>query len=764
MIRKKVMKKKYYKHLFIVIFFVFTLIFGIFFYFFCSSYISKANEKQLETAYDDLALVSQQFLSTTSEIDTIYSFLLGNSTYALKYLNGIDYNDDSIAELERLMDSAKIFSPYISSIVLYNYVDDAYLTNDKALNMQPFLRTFIADSLKNPSAPINQKTFFNYHSKAFSDNEDITYLSIVYYMFNKNLEKYYCVVFNLDTEILGNHVFSNTQSPACIVNEYGSVAASHISYPNAPSSIPYSWITRASAGIANGHFTHSDKGKDYFVSYRKLEGTNWYSFVKDASKTLNSLYPPYLLLFLLTGLLASLAITLLLVRVLYVPINHTITRFEQIATDSENTLFEIHKNSTDEFAYINTVASSLSGQLQVIKEENKTQLSSLKRAFLRTLLQSKMNESILDQTWELYEPDLNKTSIRLILITIDQISADAPNPDLSFQDLLIIGLEKYFKPLFRYELTPINDTQFVILYVQQQRGDSLPGHIQKLQSLVSIGSNSVLTFVVAEETYTALNLHLGYKNVLKLLKERFVLGYGKIISQTYVDTTLSTLTTYPNDLINNVIDCIKKRDKNAFIRQYDNLAEFLSGYIYQDVIRILIHLITKMSDVMRSITVHDQYLHMDFSSVDELFNSVHTLKETREWFIQIFDQYTLTLRETSMDKNIVYWDAIEKALQEIHEHYNDPNLSIERISEHVGYSSNYFSKIFKSLTGIYLKDYIKNVRINHAQKLLSETDLTINEISNKTGFLNQNYFFTAFKKELGLTPAVYRSQHKKDNG
>ncbi len=79
------------------------------------------------------------------------------------------------------------------------------------------------------------------------------------------------------------------------------------------------------------------------------------------------------------------------------------------------------------------------------------------------------------------------------------------------------------------------------------------------------------------------------------------------------------------------------------------------------------------------------------------------------------------------------------------------------VAEYLGYSTNYFSRIFKSITGFYINDYIRQIRIVKAQELLMNSDMTITTIAEATGFSNPNYFYSIFKKETGLTPAAYRN-------
>jgi len=73
-----------------------------------------------------------------------------------------------------------------------------------------------------------------------------------------------------------------------------------------------------------------------------------------------------------------------------------------------------------------------------------------------------------------------------------------------------------------------------------------------------------------------------------------------------------------------------------------------------------------------------------------------------------------------------------------------------------GLSRTYLSHVFKEVTGMRLRDYLIQVRLDKAKELLSHIDLKIKEIAYDTGFSDPNYFCRAFKKKTGLNPTNWR--------
>lgn len=91
----------------------------------------------------------------------------------------------------------------------------------------------------------------------------------------------------------------------------------------------------------------------------------------------------------------------------------------------------------------------------------------------------------------------------------------------------------------------------------------------------------------------------------------------------------------------------------------------------------------------------------------------------------------------------------------IEKHFNE-KLSLELLAEKCFYSPKYFSRVFKECYGITVSDYIKKTRIEEASRLLSETRLTIDDISKRVGYDDTARFYKYFKDIYGITPREYK--------
>lgn len=99
--------------------------------------------------------------------------------------------------------------------------------------------------------------------------------------------------------------------------------------------------------------------------------------------------------------------------------------------------------------------------------------------------------------------------------------------------------------------------------------------------------------------------------------------------------------------------------------------------------------------------------------------------------------------------------AIQEAARFIYEHYEE-NITLADAALVAHMNTTYFSKKFKESTGFGFKEYLTNIRLQKAIRLLSTTDISITEIAGICGFSDGNYFGDVFRKSFGMSPRNYR--------
>ncbi len=99
---------------------------------------------------------------------------------------------------------------------------------------------------------------------------------------------------------------------------------------------------------------------------------------------------------------------------------------------------------------------------------------------------------------------------------------------------------------------------------------------------------------------------------------------------------------------------------------------------------------------------------------------------------------------------------VEMAKDFIHHNYN--SITVNEISEYIGFTRSYFTTVFKEHTGQSPQQYLKEYRLVRACQQLNQTSLPIQEIAKSVGYDNALTFSRMFKNELGISPTEYREK------
>lgn len=125
--------------------------------------------------------------------------------------------------------------------------------------------------------------------------------------------------------------------------------------------------------------------------------------------------------------------------------------------------------------------------------------------------------------------------------------------------------------------------------------------------------------------------------------------------------------------------------------------------------------------------------------------------QLKETLIEAID----ILSQTSDEKDENINPFTKRILEEVNSNYSNCEYSLLELANSVGFSESYISKTLKKEIGMTFNEYLTNIRIEMAKKILiSEGKLTtVNEVAQRVGYSNQHYFSQVFKKYIGVSPS-----------
>ncbi len=145
----------------------------------------------------------------------------------------------------------------------------------------------------------------------------------------------------------------------------------------------------------------------------------------------------------------------------------------------------------------------------------------------------------------------------------------------------------------------------------------------------------------------------------------------------------------------------------------------------------------------------DMYLSKPFD-LDILKSSLAQLITSRQILFNKF--YTGITNHGKEKTTTLDNEFIQKALHFINENISDSQLSVELLSSKVFLSRSQLYRKIKTLTGVSVNEFIRNVRLEKAKSLIEQGNSNINEISYKVGFTSPSYFTKCYKIKYGHLP------------
>ncbi|QUL53418.1 response regulator [Paenibacillus tritici] len=144
----------------------------------------------------------------------------------------------------------------------------------------------------------------------------------------------------------------------------------------------------------------------------------------------------------------------------------------------------------------------------------------------------------------------------------------------------------------------------------------------------------------------------------------------------------------------------------------------------------------------------EEYAH----SFLQRMSGIATLPEMESCFHESLEEIQRQLKTKLGSREII---QIKQVKDYIESHYAE-NITLDKISGLLYMNSSYFSTFFKKHTGENYKQYLTDVRMKHARRLLLQSELMIYEVAEQVGYSNARLFSEIFRKHFGMIPHEYR--------
>ena len=182
----------------------------------------------------------------------------------------------------------------------------------------------------------------------------------------------------------------------------------------------------------------------------------------------------------------------------------------------------------------------------------------------------------------------------------------------------------------------------------------------------------------------------------------------------------------------------------------------------------------QFASIQRMLRRAEHGLSFPLSTIMKVYSILDDIANDNERFVQflksLYILYELSVSEGTRvlasssfahSPRKVESRRVEKVRQYIDEHYSD-QLKLADLAALVGMNPVSFSRFFHQRTGRTLSEYIVDIRLGHAARMLVDTSKTVSEICYECGFNNLSNFNRTFKARRNCTPRDFRAMYKKN--
>ncbi len=380
-------------------------------------------------------------------------------------------------------------------------------------------------------------------------------------------------------------------------------------------------------------------------------------------------------------------------------------------------------------------------------------ISIISNDFLRNLLLNKANSrENIQKLWE-YAGGMDKP-VNITVVVLKFIETREKSYELS-RKILEANISK-----LEFVASVDSDTLAVLLSLEQERSairifEYVTRKVTQIYQKLKEQKITGFSLGVSDQLQHIGDIARIFQQAVKAQEQSLYEGYDKVFFYSNLNRKKETM---------NLEASIEKLAEEIHEGQTDRVRQELRLIVenmyqtrpekkkLQRTFYLLFHVLYRVSieenipsESVLGVKVISEEWYGRFHSIQELEKN---LMESYEKLIRKIDQRDHVGPNPNNRQAAMIMNYIEKNYMK--------EVSLEILSEELGLTPNYLCKIFKNSTGMKLTQYINQVRIEGAKKLLRNTNMKAHEVAETVGFASASYFSTIFKQVTGKTVSEYK--------
>lgn len=688
-------------------------------------------------------MIKNMAMTTYFDNNTIYLMTSKNLDIALKSTT-----------LDRL-DRTVAITPYLQSIVIYNqytgdYWSTAYSQRDGVMQALRKYMTSERQIVKARLLPLNPEVFsyFVCEMETCGGEEQST------------------LIFNVRSEWLYNNIqlinqMGGHSGQIVLMDTQGKQLASSKQTSQLP--VDSSLLMKYNPLTPNGEIIKdvvvSAGEKTSLMTYmRTING--WYVInIQDYDRVMGGI--ERFRTIVIACAISLLAIALLAVffisQKLYFPIGKLFRQLKAAIGDDQQKAF-----NRDELAFISNSYAQVARNYQITKK------NFAKQHQLRTVLVD--SSSVTKEQFAAFVEDnrLNidpTTLFRICVFKFDAFQTFIDDPYFTnkglFRFAIVNIVEETFSQLFRVEMVDLLEDHFVLLIslpCLKERGNEdevIEQLLKKTQMNILNLYRISLTASINETPCLYSELTAAYHSALDIASYRIVYGPMQVLTYEMVkDHLVNSTLRFPYEMEEKLSQLIKATRFNEVHLQLAAIFSFISTLRFDNQIHSIMLLVHAIHSTLTQIDQNRlNSLSIDLKTFASQVLDCETLQDIQKIFDQLIERIVNQMERNDDAKMNLIIDTVKKVLET---EYMNETLCLQSIGATLKISHIYLGTSFKKAVGRSVADYLNDVRLSHAIRLLEDGNRSIKEIFAAVGFTNESNFYKLFKKHYGVTPKEYR--------
>lgn len=403
--------------------------------------------------------------------------------------------------------------------------------------------------------------------------------------------------------------------------------------------------------------------------------------------------------------------------------------------------------------------------VEMLEIERQKKLVMDRRLYLKKLVYGNagsLEEEIKKQFKELDIQFGIEGGICLSLVSIDYLDSFKRKYGYQTSGILESILEmteksfgKYFEEMFCVE---IQEGMYAVVIrsaeIQENKHLKLIGEvIDDLNKTLEERLQTTISISVSQYGESVSELPFMLSEVLNVQANRYLLGFGTILCAEDILKEEPIPYEYPKAAEKNIITNLFKGRLAETLDAYEVFFQEIKQYSVDEIKISFLQLSYAIKYYSQNTMAERSNILIGYEDFTAKIQSLKTIQAVTQLFYHLFEEMIENMENLSRTK---YETLIEQVKERIAKDYGDMNFSINDAAEEAGISAAYLGRLFKRVVGVPFTEYLTGYRLDEACRLLLNTEMTINEISEATGFTNSSYFYVLFRKNLQCTPNQYR--------